>query len=102
MNEMLKTILEMDKNAQNRVKEAEEYRRSTIASLSERKASIIEDETKKAIEAAARQVTRRKNEGEKNLTVIKEQNAKILTNMNRLYEKNADSWVDLIVRNAIK
>lgn len=99
---MLKTILDMDKKAQLKVEEAEEYRRETIAGLGARKTAIIEDETRKAKESAVRRSDRRKAEGEKLVSDIKERNRKVLDRMNALYEKNADKWVDNIVSAATK
>ena len=102
MNEMLKTILDMDKQAQKKLEEAEAYRRDTIAGLGARKAAIVEDETRRARESAARRSDKRKAQGQKNLDEIKERNRKVLDNMEKLYEKNADAWVESIVANVTK
>lgn len=99
---MLKTILEMDKQAQKKLEEAEAYRRDTIAGLVSKKAEVVNDETQKARESAQRRSDRRKTEGEKSLADVKARNKKVLENMNRLYESNADKWVDEIVNNVIK
>ena len=98
MNEMLRTILDMDKAAQLKVEEAEEYRRKAIADIGAKKAAIVEDETKKAKESAAKRSEKRKTEGKALLTEIQNNNEKILNKMNSLYEKNADKWVNDIVR----
>ena len=102
MNEMLKTILDMDKAAQKKVEEAEEYRRNAISNLSARKTAIVEDETNKAKESAVRRSDRRKAEGENYLKSVRAHNAEVLRNIERLYEKNADKWVDEIVANVTK
>lgn len=97
MNETLKTILDMDKKAQQKVAEAEEYRKNAVAGLSAKKASVIEDETRKARESAVRRSERRKAQSQKNLTEIKQRNEKILENMEKLYSENAEKWVSEIV-----
>lgn len=101
MNEMLRTILDMDKNAQAKVEEAESYRRDAVAGLSSRKTAIVEDETKKVRESALKRSAQRKTEGKNRLSAIQQKNEKILKNMNSLYEKNADKWADEIVDNVI-
>lgn len=102
MNETLKTILDMDKKAQLKVEEAEAYRREAVAGLSTRKSAITEDETRKAKESAVRRSDRRKAESDKMLSEIKVKNEKLLKEMNALYQKNADKWIDDIVSNATK
>lgn len=102
MNEMLKTILDIDKEARKKLEEAENYRREAVAGLSAKKAAVVEDETRKAKESAQRRSDTRKSENEKNLTEIKEKNKKITDNLNALYEKNADKWVEEIVNNVTK
>lgn len=102
MNEMLRTILDMDKTAQNMVEEAEEYRRNAVAQLGARKTAIVEDETKRAKESAAKRSEKRKSEGKARLSDIQKKNKVILDKMNKLYEKNADKWVDDIVNGVIE
>ena len=102
MNETLKTILDMDKKAQQKVAEAEEYRKDAVASLSAKKDAVIEDETQKARESAVRRSERLRAQGGKNLSAVKEKNEKILEKLEKLYAENADSWVDEIVANVTK
>ena len=102
MNEMLRTILDMDKTAQNMVEEAEEYRRNAVAELGARKTAIVEDETKRAKESAAKRSEKRKSEGNARLSKIQDKNKEILSRMNKLYEKNSDQWVDDIVKSVIE
>lgn len=102
MNEMLKTILDMDKQAQQKVAEAEEYRNSVISGLSSKKNAVMEDETRKAKESALRRSERRKTQSEKYLSDIKERNGKVLEKMEKLYSENAEKWVSEIVENITK
>ena len=52
MKEMLRMILDMDKQACERVKEAEAYRDKEIAELGEKKNRITEEENQKALDFA--------------------------------------------------
>ena len=73
MKEMLRVILDMDKQASRRVKEAEAYRDKEIAEL--------------------------RTEGDAYLRKIEERNRHILDGMDALYGKNAENWVNTIVEN---
>lgn len=99
MNEMLKTILDIDKEARKKLEDAEAYRRDTLAGLSSKKAEVVAEETRKVKEAAQKRSARSKSVGERNLSAVKEKNKKVLENMNSLYRKNADRWVDEIIKN---
>lgn len=102
MNSMLKTILDIDRQAQQKVAEAEEYRNNAIAELNNKKNGIIEKEMKKAKDSAQRRSQRMKAGNEKNLSEIREHNAAVLENLEALYSQNADKWVDEIVLNVTK
>lgn len=102
MNEMLKTILDMDKQAQQKVVAAEEYRNSVISELSSKKNAVMEDETQRAKESALRRSERRKAQSEKYLSDIKERNGKVLAKMEKLYAENTEKWVAEIVENVTK
>ena len=57
MKEMLRVILDMDKQASRRVKEAEAYRDKEIAELSEKKNRITEEENRLAIDSEKKSKT---------------------------------------------
>lgn len=99
MKEMLRVILDMDKQASQRVKEAEAYRDREIAGLSEKKSAIVEEENRKAIDFAQKKSQKQRSEGDDYLKKIGERNNRILDNMDELYKKNADNWVNTIVEN---
>ena len=56
MKEMLRMILDMDKQACARVQEAEAYRDKRIAELSEKKDEIVKEENQKALDFALKKV----------------------------------------------
>ncbi len=102
MKEMLRVILDMDKQACERVKEAEAYRDKEVAELSEKKARITEEENRKALDFALKKSQKQRTEGDAYLEKIGERNKKILEGMEDLCEKNSDKWVEKIFENVTK
>lgn len=102
MKEMLRMILDMDKQACERVKEAEAYRDKEIAELGEKKNRITEEENQKALDFALKKSKKQRTEGDAYLEKVGERNQKILNGMENLYKENADKWVDKIVENVTK
>lgn len=102
MKEILRVILDMDKQACERVKEAEAYRDKEIAELGEKKNRITEEENQKALDFALKKSKKQRTEGDAYLEKVGERNQKILNGMENLYKENADKWVDKIVENVTK
>ena len=102
MKEMLRMILDMDKQACERVKEAEAYRDKEIAELGEKKNRITEEENQKALDFALKKSKKQRTDGDAYLEKVGERNQKILNGMENLYKENADKWVDKIVENVTK
>ncbi len=102
MKEMLRVILDMDKQACERVKQAEAYRDKEIAELGEKKNRITEEENKKALDFALKKSQKQRTEGDAYLEKVNEQNRKILDGMELKYKENADKWVNEIVENVTK
>lgn len=102
MKEMLRVILDMDKQACERVKEAEAYRDKEIAELGEKKNRITEEENQKALDFALKKSKKQRTEGDAYLEKVGERNQKILNGMENLYKENSDKWVDKIVENVTK
>lgn len=102
MKEMLRVILDMDKQACERVKEAEAYRDKEIAELGEKKNRITEEENQKALDFALKKSQKQRTEGDAYIEKVGERNQKILNGMENLYKENADKWVDKIVENVTK
>ena len=102
MKEMLRVILDMDKQACERVKEAEAYRDKEIAELGEKKNRITEEENQKALDFALKKSQKQRTEGDAYLEKFGERTQKILNGMENLYKENADKWVDKIVESVTK
>ena len=101
MKEMLRMILDMDKQACARVQEAEAYRDNRIAELSGKKDEIVREENQKALDFALKKSQKQRSEGESYLEKINERNSHILEEMDSLYNKNAEKWIETIVDNVI-
>lgn len=101
MDDMLKEILEMDKKAQEKVKEAEQYRLDTISSLNEKKKQIIKEENERALESARSNSEKDKNLNEDYLKQIKIKNEKIIKNMDELFEENKTAWAERIFNETV-
>ena len=101
MKEMLRMILDMDKQACARVHEAEAYRDSRIAELSGKKDEIVREENQKALDFALKKSQKQRSEGEIYLEKVNERNSHILEEMDSLYNKNAEKWIETIVDNVI-
>lgn len=97
MNDMLRTILEADKAAQERVREVEKYRRDAIAGLEAQKVKIKDQELQKARDSAVRHSERLRSRGEEYLAEIQEKNREAIDKMNSLYDTDFDKWVGDIV-----
>ena len=102
MKEMLRMILDMDKQACERVKEAEAYRDKEIAELGEKKNRITEEENQKALDFALKKRQKQRIQADTYVEKVGERNQKILNGMENLYKENADKWVDKIVENVTK
>ena len=94
-------ILDMDKQACARVHEAEAYRDNRIAELSGKKDEIVREENQKALDFALKKSQKQRSEGEIYLEKVNERNSHILEEMDSLYNKNAEKWIETIVDNVI-
>lgn len=101
MKEMLRMILDMDKQACARVQAAEAYRDNRIAELSGKKDDIVREENQKALDFALKKSQKQRSEGEIYLEKVNERNSHILEEMDSLYNKNAEKWIETIVDNVI-
>lgn len=101
MENMLKEILNMDKQAREKVKELEQYRLDAITSLNDKKEKIVEEENQKALNYAKNQSDKSKKTGEKYLAQVRERNKKLIHSMNELYNNNSDKWAEDIFNEVI-
>lgn len=96
MDDILHNIIEMDKQAQRKVEELEQYCLDAISSLNEKKNTIISEEKEKALSSAQSKSQKNKVLNEKYLKQMQQRNVTIMKNMDDLFEKNKDSWAERI------
>lgn len=102
MKEMLKSIIDMDKEARKKVRAAEAYRDSEIAELSTKKNRITEEENQKALDSALKKSQKQRVESDAYIEKISERNKRITEEMDTAYREHSDEWVDTIVRNVTR
>lgn len=102
MKEMLQAIIDMDKEARERVREAEAYRDDKIAGLSEQKNQITQEENQKALDFALRKSQKQRAEGDAYIKSVNERNQKITDEIDAVYREKEEQWVSTIVNNVIK
>lgn len=102
MKEMLQAIINMDKEARERVKEAEAYRDDKIAGLSEQKNQITQEENQKALDFALRKSQKQRAEGDAYIKSVNERNQKITEEIDAAFREKEEQWVSTIVNNVTK
>lgn len=102
MDEMLQLILDMDKAARERVREAEAYRDNEIADLSSKKDLITQDENQKALDFALKKSQRQRSANEAYLSEIAQRNQKISDEIDAAYKENSQKWINSIVEKVTK
>lgn len=101
MDDSLKRILEVNRTADQKVKEAEEYRKVQISSLSAKKEEIIEKETQRARDSAAKRSKKAEAECRERLETVKKNNAMIKDRLQSEFQNNRSRWIDEITENVL-
>ncbi len=101
MENLLNEILKVDKEAKQKLTEAEEYRREQLVALQSKKEEIEKEEIRNAIDALLQKGEERKSAGEKQLADLAESHKAAEEEMNKLYKQNGDQWVKRIVDGVI-
>ena len=101
MENLLNEIIRSDKEAKQRLVEAEEYRREQLMALQSKKDEIEKEEIKKAVDDLLKKGQKRKSAGDKQISALKQSHKDAEERMNELYKKNSAKWVDRIVDGVI-
>lgn len=101
MENLLNEILKSDKEAKQRLIEAEDYRREKLVALQSEKEKIEKEEIQKAVDALLKKGEKRKSAGEKQISELKKSHKAAEEKMNELYKQNGSKWVDRIVDGVI-
>ncbi|MDE7294212.1 MAG: hypothetical protein K2N72_07290 [Oscillospiraceae bacterium] len=96
MESIIKSIIDIDRGASQKLEDAEKERMRILGSAKEKEESII----KEALEKSKRDLERLENEerkkSEEKLAAIKEENDRKVKAMQQSFEKNSERWRDEI------
>lgn len=101
MENLLNEIIKSDREAKQKLYEAEEYRRSQLVNLQSEKDKIEKEEIKKAVDDLLRKGEKRKSAGDKQLSSLKQSHKAAENKMNELYNEKGSEWVRKIVDGVI-
>lgn len=101
MENLLNEIIKSDKDAKQRLTQAEDYRREQLIALQTKKEEIEKEEIRKAVDDLLKKGEKRKSAGDKQIYALKQSHKKAEEEMNELYKKNGSKWVDRIVDGVI-
>ena len=101
MENLLNEIIKSDKAAEDKLRQAEEYRRSQYMLLQSKKDDIEKEEIKKAVDKILSDDKKAKSAGDQQLAALKSSIKKAEKNMDELYQKNKSQWVKKITDGVI-
>lgn len=101
MDNLLNEIIKGDEAAQERLLQAEEYRRAQLADLQNKKEQIEKEEIQKAIDEAVKRSEKNKSAGDKKLGELRQSQKNAEEKMDALYTRNSSKWVKEIVDGVI-
>ncbi len=93
MTDLLQKIIEVDKAARARVKEAEKARTDAYAGVEAKKTELIREEKQKAMKKTEKLSEEHKKTGEKQLSALQQQDKTVEERMRQRYEEKKDEWV---------
>lgn len=101
MIDILKEVINIDKQAREHVEEAYEYKKRELAKLEKEKEAVFKQELDKITKAAEEVSNENKLKNEDEINSITEKNSKIEQSMNDINNEKFDYWVNNIFNNII-
>ena len=101
MIDILKEVINTDKQAREHVEEAYEYKKRELAKLEKEKEAVFKQELDKVTKAAEEVSNENKLKNEDEINSITEKNSKIEQSMNDINNEKFDYWVNNIFNNII-
>ncbi len=101
MENLLNEIIKSDKEAKQRLVDAEEYRREQLMALQAKKDEIEKEEIRKAVDSLLKSGEKSRSARDKQLSAMNQSRKTAEEKMNELYKKNCSKWVDRIVDGVI-
>ncbi len=101
MEEILKKLIDIDKNARSQVKNANEASAKAVEEFDLKKQNLKEENKLKFTSMLEAERKKQKASLESIEKEIEQSRLRIINELNALYEKNGEQWVDMLVKNVI-
>lgn len=101
MEDMISKIVEMDKKARDMTAEAQKSKIDYEQQIIQTKEKIKNDFLERALKRIEINSQTAKKQADKQLEVIKEKNAAIIENLDKIYSEKGNAWVDKIVSRVV-
>lgn len=102
MNEMLKSILEMDKKSRIQADEAEEAKKKAFEELASVRTSLIEEKLAQARKSVDRYREKELEKADETAKILRQKNETARANLRTMYAENSDKWVSEIFSQTIE
>ena len=102
MEDLLNKLIEVDRNARDRVAKANEASAKALEEFDKKKQKLKEENELKFTSLLEKERKKQKLSLEKVEKDIEQTRNRLIDRFNELYEKNGDRWVDEIVENVIR
>ena len=96
MNEMLRSILDMDKKSRLQAEEAREAKQKAFDELTSIRTSLIEKKLAEAHTAVAKFREKERTEAEKTSDALRQKNKQAHEKLSKTYTENSEKWIDEI------
>jgi len=101
LEEILKKLIDIDKNARSQVKNANEASAKAVEEFDLKKQNLKEENKLKFTAMLEAERKKQKASLESIEKEIEQSRLRIINELNALYEKNGEQWVDMLVKNVI-
>lgn len=102
MQEILNRILEMDENARKKIDDVRKQQKNTKAEVLQLKNQVFNNYLEKAKAKVSETNEKKLKTAEKDFQKTLEQKEKIISELDLLFNKNKDKWVENIYNNVLK
>lgn len=102
MNEMLKSILEMDKKSRIQADEAEEAKKKAFEELASVRTSLIEEKLAQARKTVDSLREKEREKAEQTAKILRQKNETAQAKLKKMYTENSEKWVSEIFSQIIE
>lgn len=102
MNEMLKSILDMDKKSRIQAEEAEQAKQIAFDELTSIRSALIEEKMAEAQKTVKDFRVKQDSEAEKASVGLRQKNKEAHENLTKTYTENSERWIDELYTQILK